>query len=280
MEETKKIVVVSDATGKTAKRLLDAVLVQYSEKEVEYSLERVYRNIRTREALDTVLDEIDEEYLVIYSLISEDLGAYMHEVLQRRGVLHLDALQPMLSIMSKFLGVHPDYKPGLLHIVDDRYYHRIDAIGFTVEHDDGQGSLIGESDLILLGVSRTCKTPISMYISCNYGLKVANIPIVADDQQVARIRMRIASMPRDIVFGLVMDPDVLMRVREDRRVYLNGGHMIRADLKTYCDPAVIREEIKFSRRLFGSMNIETVNVTRRAIEEVSKEIVERLHRMA
>ena len=278
--EPKKIVVVSDATGKTAKRLLDAVLVQYSQKDVEYSLEEVYQNVRTKERLNEVLQEIDDEYLVIYSLVSEELSAYMHRTLEDRDVLHLDALEPMLNVMSKFLGVHPDYKPGLLHIVDDRYYHRIDAIGFTVEHDDGKGQHVEESDLILLGLSRTCKTPISMYLSCNYGLKVANIPIVADQNHVDQLLVRLEGVSCNAVVGLTMDPDVLMHVREERRMYLNGSHMVRTDLREYCDPSVIREETKFCRRLYASMGIEVVNVTRRAIEEVSKEIVERLQRMA
>jgi hypothetical protein len=276
MEDVKKIVIVSDGTGKTAKRLLDAVLAQYSEKEVEYSLEGIYQEVRTRKRLDEVLSKIDDDSLVIFSLISQDLSGYMHQVLEERDVLHLNALEPMLSIMSKFLGVHPDYKPGLLQIIDDRYYRRIDAISYTVEHDDGQGHLIEEADVVLLGLSRTCKTPISMYLACNYGMKAANIPIVPNDAVVNQVKARISLIPRRSVFGLIMHPDVLLHVREERRVFLNGNALIRSDLETYCDPEVIHEEVKFSRRFFTELDIETINVTRRAIEEISKEVMDKL----
>ncbi len=278
-QELKKIIIVSDGTGKTAKRLMDAVLAQYARKEVDFTLERIYQEVRTRSQLDTILDDIDSDYLVLYSLISSSMSDQFHERLEERNILHLNVLGPMLSTMSKFLGVHPDYEPGLLQIIDDRYYRRVDAIGYTVEHDDGQGHLIEQADIILLGVSRTCKTPISMYLACNFGMKVANIPIVAEDAAIEQLQRRISLVPRHIIFGLAMKPEVLMLVREERRVYLETINHLTRDLDDYTDLRAIRDEVRFSRMFFQELNIDVIDVTRRAIEEISKEIVDKRTRV-
>jgi len=279
MEEPKKIIIMSDGTGKTAKRLMDAVVSQYAEKSVDLSLENIFQEVRTKAQFDRIIAGITREYLVLYSLISLEMSSYAHQALEEKGILHLDVLEPMLSTMSKFLGVHPEYKPGLLQIIDDRYYRKIDAIGFTVEHDDGRGHLIDQANIVLLGVSRTCKTPISMFLACNYGLKVANIPIVNDPYSLDSIRRRIDGLPHHIVFGLTMTPDVLMHVREERMQYLTGHGPAPADVSEYCNLPVIREEMKFAINFFSHDEIETIDVTRRAIEEVSRTIVDKLTRV-
>lgn len=279
MEELKKIIIISDGTGKTAKRLMDAVVSQYAEKSVGLTLENIFQEVRTKEKFDHIISRISSEYLVLYSLISLEMSGYAHQALEEKGILHLDVLEPMLSTMSKFLGIHPEYKPGLLQIIDDRYYRKIDAIGFTVEHDDGRGHLIQQADIVLLGVSRTCKTPISMFLACNFGLKVANIPIVHDTFSLDQTRQRIVDLPHHIVFGLTMTPDVLMRVREERMQYLTGNGPAQLNLQQYCNLPVIREEMKFAVNFFARDNIETIDVTRRAIEEVSRTIVDKLKRV-
>ena len=279
MEEPKKIIIISDGTGKTAKRLMDAVVSQYEGKSVELYLEGIFQEVRTKAQFDRIIAGISSEYLVLYSLISLEMSGYAHKALEEKGILHLDVLEPMLTTMSKFLGVHPEYKPGLLQIIDDRYYRKIDAIGYTVEHDDGRGHLIEQADIVLLGVSRTCKTPISMFLACNFGLKVANIPIVHDAFSLDQIRRRIADIPHHILFGLTMTPDVLMRVREERMQYLTGDGPAQFDLRQYCNLPVIREEMKFAVNFFAGDEIETIDVTRRAIEEVSRTIVDKLKRV-
>ena len=111
-DEVKKIIIVSDGTGKTAHRLMDAVLAQYSPDEVDFTLERVYQQVRDTAMLDKIVEEVDDEYLVIFSIISEELGKYFKDRLADKFVFHLDVLEPMLTTMSKFLGAHPDYRPG------------------------------------------------------------------------------------------------------------------------------------------------------------------------
>ena len=276
MCEAKKIVIISDSTGKTAKRLMDAVLGHYSQKDVEYSLVNIYHQVRERETLEGALKEIDDESLVIFSIISEDLSQYLRRRLSERGILHLNILEPMLSTISKFLGTHPDYRPGILQIIDDKYYQKVDAIGYSAEHDDGRGQLIEEADVVLLGLSRTCKTPISMYLACNFGIQVANIPIVPDATMEKNLLAKLAPLKQDIIFGLMMQPEVLAHVREERSLILARTTASRLEIEKYSDLSEIYSELRFCRNLFRKKGWPTIDVTRRAIEEISLEILGKL----
>ncbi len=274
MCDYKNIVILSDGTGQTAKRLMDAVLAQYEHEDVEYSLEKTYQNVRDRKSIDDILKEIDNDYLVVFSIISDDLSNYIHEKLHDLDILHLNVLKPMINTMSKFLGVHPDYQPGILHIIDDRYYKKVDAIGYTVEHDDGRGALIEEADIVLIGPSRTCKTPISMYIACNHGMKVANIPIISDSSFEEYLLSKLKPLEQNRVFCLTMQSEILAKVREERSYHLAHTESGHSELNKYIDIHEISLEMQFCRRLYASGKWHVVDVTRRAIEEISREILE------
>ena len=276
MGEVKKIVIISDSTGKTAKRLMDAVLGHYTQKDVEYSLVNIYHQVRERETLERALKEIDDESLVIFSIISDDLSQYLCLRLSERGILHLNILEPMLSTISKFLGTHPDYRPGILQIIDDKYYQKVDAIGYSAEHDDGRGQLIEDANVVLLGLSRTCKTPISMYLACNFGIQVANIPIVPDAIMEKNLLAKLAPLKQDIIFGLMMQPEVLAHVREERSLILARTTASRLEIEKYSDLSEIYSELRFCRNLFRKKGWPTIDVTRRAIEEISLEILGKL----
>ncbi|MGB5107821.1 MAG: pyruvate, phosphate dikinase/phosphoenolpyruvate synthase regulator [Candidatus Zixiibacteriota bacterium] len=276
MTKSKTIIIVSDGTGRTAKRLLDAVLSQYDDQKIAFSLKTTYQNITSKKQIDGIVGEITDEYLVVYSLISIELGEYFHEVLEARGVLHLNVLRPMIKTLSKFLGVHPQYRPGLLQIIDDNYYRKLDAIGYTVEHDDGRGHRIEEADIVLVGLSRTCKTPISMYLACNFGLKVVNIPIIAEDVYRKQLLNRTAKANAQRVVGLSIEANELARVREERAALLMGSKDERQAIMPYHDIVQVRSELRFCRMLYAEQSWEVIDVTRRAIEEISAEILERL----
>jgi hypothetical protein len=269
----KKIVIISDGTGKTARRLLDAVLAQYSPVNVDYSLVDTYQEIRDRKSFDRILKHIDKNFLVIFSIISEDLSKYFHRRLSKKGILNINVLEPMITVMSKFLHVHPNFRPGILQAVDDSYYKKVDAIGYTVEHDDGRGAHIKDAEIVLLGLSRTCKTPIAMYLACNFGAKIANIPIISDDIITANIVSRLADVPKENIIGLLMQADVLAKIREERSLYLAGAIQAQEEIQSYYDIRVIRHELAYCRRFFDQHGWQTVDVTRRAIEEVSLEVL-------
>ena len=269
----KKIVIISDGTGKTAKRLLDAVLAQYSPNEVDYSLVDTYQEIRDHKSFDRILQHIDKSYLVIFSIISEELSKYFHKRLSKKGILNINVLEPMISVMSKFLHVHPHFRPGILQAIDDSYYKKVDAIGYTVEHDDGRGTHLKDAEIVLLGLSRTCKTPIAMYLACNFGVKIANIPIIADEVIKDNLLTRLADVPRENIIGLLMEADILAKIREERSLYLAGAVQAQEGIQDYYDIRVIRKELSFCRRFFDEQGWQIVDVTRRAIEEVSLEVL-------
>jgi regulator of PEP synthase PpsR (kinase-PPPase family) len=274
--DEKKIVIISDGSGRTAKRLMDAVLVQYYQKDLRFSLTNIYAQIRNKQRIDSILLEIDPRSLVLYSIISTDQAEYLEKALSKRKVLHLNVLTPMIDTMSKFLGVHPDYQPGLLHIIDDRYYRKIDAIGFTVEHDDARGQTIEDADAVLVGPSRSCKTPISMYLACNFGLRVANIPIVRDDTMTQAVLTRLQAVKRPCIIGLLMQPEILTRVRENRVTMLAKQERFQDQMNAYCDLREVTSEFRFCRDLYVSQKWFSVDVTRRGIEEVAQEILDLL----
>ncbi len=276
MCDNKKIIIASDGTGKTAKRLLDSVLAQYTRKNVHFEVVRIYQEVRDKKAVDKILAEVGIDHLVVYSIIAQDLSKYFHKMLMERRILHLNVLEPMLKTMSKFLGVSPDYQPGILQIIDDSYYKKVDSIGYTVEHDDGLGQLINDADIVLVGLSRTCKTPISMYLACNFGFKVANIPIVAEPHVEKALLRRLEGLDHKRVFGLMMQPDVLVHVREERSQYLAQTASHRAELQGYHDLRHIREELRYCRDLFNRQGWQAIDVTRRAIEEISHEVLAKL----
>jgi regulator of PEP synthase PpsR (kinase-PPPase family) len=276
MGEDKKIIIISDGTGKTARRLLDAVLAQYSEQQVDFALVETFCEVRTQQQANEILKRITDDFLVIISIISAELGDYLHQKLEKRSILHLNVLDPMLQTMWKFLGVHPVYKPGLLQTIDDRYYQKIDAIGYSAEHDDGRGFRLQEADVVLVGLSRTCKTPISMYMSCHYGLKVANIPIVADEIMKQQLLDRLAAVDKRIIMGLIMQPDSLLHAREERAHVLSADDFGQRKMHAYYDLREIRDEVRFSRLLYDEHGWPVIDVSRRAIEEISLEILRRL----
>lgn len=276
ISESKPIIIVSDGTGRTARRLLDAVLAQYAEQKVTFTIRRTFQAVTTKAQAEKIVEEISDEYLVIYSIISLELGTYFHEILEERGILHLNVLRPMIKTLSKFLGVHPEFKPGLLQIVDDNYYRKLDAIGYTVEHDDGRGHRIEEADLVLVGLSRTCKTPISMYLACNFGLKIANIPVIADSTFRHQMLNRLRAVPAGRIIGLMIQANELVRIREERAGLLVGDPARKHDLIAYHDVTQIRNELRFCRQLYAENSWESIDVTRRAIEEVGAEILQTL----
>lgn len=276
-DDVKRIVVVSDGTGKTARRLMDAVLSQYADQEVQYSLVNTYQEVRTSAQIDNIVSEIRKEYLVIFSIISDDLRNYFHANLERRGILHLNVLEPMLRTMSKFLGVHPEYRPGLLQIIDDRYYRKIDAIGYTVEHDDGRGNRHEDAELVLVGPSRCCKTPLSMYLACNFGLRVANIPIVPIKTMEQNFLRQLGPVKPNFIVALIMHPQELARIRRERSNLLATDDRTRHELLPYHDVLDIGKELKFCRQLYREQRWTVVDVTKRAIEEIADEVLGSIH---
>jgi regulator of PEP synthase PpsR (kinase-PPPase family) len=255
--------ILSDGTGETASTMIRAALVQYSEKEV--NLIR-HKNIRTEVQLEPIITEIFEQRgLIVYTVVSTQLRKKIFELTSGKGVPSIDLLGPALSTLDTFFGVSSSNgQAGILRAVDERYYKRIEAIEYTVKHDDGKTfAEIDKADIVLVGISRTSKTPLSIFLS-HKGWKVANIPLVLDQPLPAEL----FKVDQRKVVGLIIDIDSLQRIRKNRLEKFGqdaGGE--------YASLSHIAKEIEFASDLFKKNKRWPVfNVTERALEETASEI--------
>ena len=261
---------VSDSTGETLIAVSRAAAAQYQDVSV---IEHVYPLVRSRAMLERAIAGIDASPgLVLFTLVDRDLLERLEEACRDSGSPCLSVLQPILGLFSSYLGQPFTSKPGAQHVLNADYFKRIDALNFTMAHDDGQvGESYEKADVLLLGVSRTSKTPTSIYLA-NRGVKTANIPLVPDvplDPNVFRLK-------QPLIVGLIASPERIVQIRQNRLLTLN------ADQETpYVDKTAVAEELAYSRRLFSQNQWPFIDVTRRSIEETAAAIIDlhKVHRM-
>ncbi len=253
------VFIVSDATGMTAERVISAVLLQF--KQIKPVFKR-YPYIKTREQMADILARAEAAGgIVIYSLVSEELRKWLDQEEKKRAIHTIDLLGPLLKRMARHWNMIPAFRPGLLKGLGEESIRLAESIDFTLKHDDGQGvGSLGKADLILLGVSRTSKTPTSLYLSCNNSLKVANVPIIPHVEPPKKV----FSLKRRKV-GLTIAPERLAFIRERRLKY--AGSM------DYTDLASIKEELAYCREIFERIEgLKVIDVTNSSIEEIANKI--------
>lgn len=263
-----KVIVISDGTGETASSITRAAMAQFPDKEIFFTR---YKNIRTREQIDAIFREAAIHHdIVVYTIVSVELRAHIAELSKREHVRSVDVLGPLLTVFSNFFESEPDYQPGLLHAVNDQYFKRVAAIEFTLNHDDGRNiNSLEEAEVILVGISRTSKTPLSMYLSLE-GIKVVNVPIVMG----VALPEKLFQVDQRKIFGLTIDPDALFQIRKNR---LNRLGLAR-DEGDYADISKVSEEIEWANRIFSENKRWPVfNVTGKALEETAAEIIKLLN---
>jgi regulator of PEP synthase PpsR (kinase-PPPase family) len=257
---------VSDSTGETLITVARAASAQYSSAS---PVEHVYPAVRTNKQLDRVLSEIaSAPGLVLYTLLDQTLIGRLEDKCRDLGLPCLSVLGPVLRLFETYLGAAKStYKVGAQHILNAEYFRRIDALNYTMMHDDGQFADvedIEEADVVLLGVSRTSKTPTSIYLA-NRGVKTANIPLVLGMPVPARLE----SIRHPLVVGLFATPERIVQIRENRLL----GLRVHLDHDQYVDRKAVAEEIAFSRRLCAKHGWPLIDVTRRSIEETAAAIL-------
>jgi regulator of PEP synthase PpsR (kinase-PPPase family) len=258
----RKIFVVSDATGSTAEHVLQAALAQFEAGDV-----KVERRPQTR-TVDRIRDVVDEAHesggMLVHTLASTDLRREIYLRATERRVHSVDLLGNVLSDLSAFLGAPPGGVPGGLHRFDENYYRRMDALTFVVKHDDGLGlEDLGRAEIVLVGISRTSKTPLSIYLAVR-GYFVANVPIlngVEPPQELSKVDQR-------KVVALRMDPVRLRHIREQRL------KSFREDARqAYIDAYMIQQEVAFADEVFKRASWPVVDMTLKSLEEVAVEVV-------
>jgi [pyruvate, water dikinase]-phosphate phosphotransferase / [pyruvate, water dikinase] kinase len=258
---------VSDSTGDTVHSVARACLVQFDETE---AIEHVWSMVRTTNQLDRVIAGVEANPgIVLYTLVNEGLRVSLQESCRRLGVTTIPVLDPVLAAMAAFLGRESRGMPGKQHLLDSEYFARIDAMTFAINHDDGQSTWgIDESDVCLVGVSRTSKTPTSLYLA-NRGVKVANVPFVPG----VPLPSELLSAKKPLIVGLTNDPERLIQVRRNRLSMLD--HNGETD---YTDIDAVRSEVREARRVFAEHHWPVIDVTRRSIEETAAAIYKLLAR--
>jgi hypothetical protein len=265
MGSGKKVLLLSDATGETAEKMVSAALTQFQHEDAQVT--RV-SNVRSKNQVYAALDKAaQQQSMVIYTIVNRDLSRLVHEECSAMGLISVDILTPLLVRLSEFLGTTPNEIPGLLHNVDDDYFRRIDAIEFTVRNDDGQETrFLNKADIVLVGVSRTSKTPLSMYLA-HRGWKVANIPLVNGIDPPAEL----LNMQHSRVCGLIIKAERLVELRAAR--LRNLGQDPR---KAYAQFEQIDEELQAAKKFFRRQKWAIVDVTGKAVEETANEVLVKL----
>lgn len=265
MTEPLTIFLLSDATGETAEKSVSAALTQFRDKKAR--LRRV-SNVRTKHQVYEALDEaLQLKALVVYTIVNRELAQMVHDECDALGLPSLDLITPLLMRLTEFFGVSPKEMPGLLHGVNESYFHRIDAVEFTVKHDDGQEVRnLHKADIVLVGVSRTSKTPLSIYLA-HQGWKVANVPLVPGIDPPKEL----FDVDQKRVAALIIDPQRLLELRASR--LRNLGQDPRS---TYADYESIEEEIATARRFFRRQRWAIIDVSGKAVEESANEVLVKL----
>ncbi|MBW1740354.1 MAG: kinase/pyrophosphorylase [Deltaproteobacteria bacterium] len=254
------VFIVSDATGITAERVISAVLVQF--KQIKPTFKR-FPYIKTREQIENILAKAEKlEAIVIYSLVSQELRTWVRTEKRKKNVHTIDLLGRLLERMGRLWNMIPAFRPGLLKGIGEESIRLAESIDFTLKHDDGQGiQTLGKADLIILGVSRTSKTPTSLYISCNNNLKVANVPIILNVQPPKKI----FTLKRRKV-GFTITPEKLAFIRQQRLKYV--------ETTDYTDIVSIKKELEYSQAIFRQIkDLKVIDVTNKSIEEIANEVV-------
>lgn len=262
-----KIIIISDGTGETATAMTRAAITQFQDKEIFFTR---YKNVRTKEHIERILKEAALHHdMVVFTIASTELRTFMLDVAQKEHIRAVDLLGPLLTMMSNIFENEPDFQPGLLHAVDDKYFKKVEAVEFTLNHDDGRNlSTLEEADVILVGISRTSKTPLSIYLSME-GIKVVNIPIILGVPLPDKLQL----IDQRKIFGLTIDPEALHEIRKNRLTRL--GTTKEGD---YADIAKVVEEIEWANKMFQENKRWPVfNVTGKALEETASEIIRLLN---
>lgn len=254
---------ISDATGETLLAAGRAAAAQYRDAR---AIEHIYPLIRTTRQLDKVFEEIEEQPgIVLYTIVDQELARMIDERCQRMGLPCVSVLEPVLTVFQSYLGTPAGRRVGAQHVLDADYFRRIDALNFTMEHDDGQlPHDVNEADIVLVGISRTSKTPTCIYLA-NRGIKAANIPVVPD----VPLPRSLVEATRPLVVGLVASAERISHVRENR--LLGAGDAFR-DTR-YVDRAAISQELAYARQICTRHGWPMIDVTRRSIEETAAAIM-------
>ena len=264
MNEKYNVYLVSDSTGETLDRIFLSLKSQFADFEYE---KKEFAFVRTEQQIDKIIKECRkiQNSIILYTIVETKLAKYISSTSSKNNVPCFGILGNLILSFSKLLNQKAIHKPSAQHVLDDDYYKRIEAIQFTMSHDDGKKlDDIIESDVVLLGVSRTSKTPTSIYLA-NRGYKTINIPLVLEQKIPEELKSK---KNTTCVIGLVADPERLSDIRRNRVAIMKENN-----IREYTDLEFIKEEVSRSKQLFKKFNWPIIDVTRKSVEETAASIL-------
>jgi [pyruvate, water dikinase]-phosphate phosphotransferase / [pyruvate, water dikinase] kinase len=264
MNKIYQVYLVSDSTGETLDRIFLAIKAQFSN--IEYNTIH-YSFTRTENQIDKIISncKTEKNIIILYTIVDSKLAKYLNINCKKNKISCFEVLGNLISDFSNLLNQEANRKPSGQHILDDEYYKRIEAVGFTMAHDDGKiVNDLEKSDIILVGVSRTSKTPTSIYLA-NRGYKTSNIPIIPDKNLPTKL---LENKEKKCIVGLVCESDRLSDVRKNRVQSLHEDRR-----SEYTNESKIQNEIEYSKKLFKKHNWPIIDVTRKSVEETAASII-------
>lgn len=262
-EKEQTLFICSDSVGETAEKVVKAALKQFQDKRVK--VKRV-RYIQSEEHIMDVIAEAEAgSSLIAYTLVQPELREMMKRESIRCGIRTVDIMGPMMQALIDTFQDDPLSKPGLMHQMDEDYFKRIEAVEFAVKYDDGKDAKgLLQADLVLIGISRTSKTPLSMYLA-HKGFKVANLPLIPE----VKVPPELFQLPEKKIYGLTMDAERNLIIRKERLKAM--GLDMQAKYATF---ERIEEELSYAKSIFDQLECTVIDVTERAIEETAGLIIE------
>lgn len=257
---------VSDSTGETLNAVFKAATSQFA---AAHAFEHIYALVRSRPQMERVLADIEgAPGLVLYTVMNPDLRRLLEARCSEIQMPAISVLDPFIEAFSDYLGLQQTRKAGAQHEMDDAYFKRIAAVDFTLSHDDGQMTWdLEPADVVVVGVSRTSKTPTCMYLA-NRGIKAANIPLVPGTEPPPSL----FSLRKPLIVGLIASPERLAQIRQSRL----GGMNAADHIDEYSDLETIRSEVLRAKRLYAKHRWPVIDVTRKSVEETAAAILTRL----
>ena len=252
---------ISDSTGETLMEVMHASAAQFENVK---PIEHLFALVRSEGQLDRALEHIEAfPGIVMFTLVNPDMRRKLEDRCARMKVPTLAVLDPIQATLSAYLGASMRGKAGAQRGLDAEYYARIEAMNYSMAHDDGQGDDLASADVILLGISRTSKTPTSIYLG-NRGVRTANIPLVPG----AQLPDNLFDLQKPLIVGLTASPERIVQIRRNRLLNL------KEDRSTdYIDETTVKDEVVAAKRLFARHDVASIDVTRRSIEETAAKII-------
>ena len=259
-----QIFLISDSTGETLDRIFLSLKSQFANFAYE---KKEFAFVRTEQQIDKIVKESSstKNSIILYTIVETKLAKYISNISDKNNVPCFGILGNLILNFSKLLNQKAIHKPSAQHVLDDDYYKRIEAIQYTMSHDDGKKlNNLTEADIVLLGVSRTSKTPTSIYLA-NRGYKTINIPLVLDQNIPETLK---SNDHKICVIGLIADPERLADIRRNRVAIMK-----EKNLRDYTDLEFIKDEVNRSKDLFKKNNWPIIDVTRKSVEETAASIL-------